>query len=72
MTTHLDVDRPASSTPDEFTRAATQAGMACGDVEELIDLFVTVRYGGGDVTRERETRAVAALRRIEREYAEAS
>ena len=72
MTTHLDVERPESSTPDEFARAATRAGMAHEDVAELTDLFSTVRYGGHDVTAERETRAVAALRRIEHEYAEVS
>ena len=72
MTTHLGVERPQSSTPGEFARAATRAGMAHEDVTELTDLFRAVRYGGSAVTDDRETRAVAALRRIEREYADAS
>ena len=72
MTTHLGVERPQSSTPGEFARAATRAGMAHEDVTELTDLFRAVRYGDSAVTDDRETRAVAALRRIEREYADAS
>jgi hypothetical protein len=70
MTSHLDVDNPGSSTPGEFARAATDAGMTRRDVDELTDLFRTVRYGGRRVTGDRESRAVTALRRIEREYAE--
>ncbi|WP_049898738.1 DUF4129 domain-containing protein [Halococcus agarilyticus] len=70
MTDHLDVANPGSSTPGEFARAATDAGMTRGDVDELTDLFRTVRYGGRRVTDDRESRAVTALRRIEREYAE--
>lgn len=68
MTDHLDVDRPASSTPTEFALAAVDAGMADDDVRELTDLFESVRYGRAEATRDREERAVAALRRIEREY----
>jgi len=70
MTDHLDVENPGSSTPSEFARAATDAGMTRNDVDELTDLFRTVRYGGRRVTDDRENRAVTALRRIEREYAE--
>ncbi|EMA46269.1 DUF4129 domain-containing protein [Halococcus saccharolyticus] len=70
MTDHLDVANPGSSTPREFARAATDAGMTRNDVDELTDLFRTVRYGGRRVTDDREHRAVTALRRIEREYAE--
>jgi len=70
MTTHLDVANPQSSTPAEFAAAAVDAGMAREDVEELTALFEEVRYGGEAPTEERESRAVEALRRIEREYAE--
>lgn len=70
MTDHLDVANPGSSTPREFARAATDAGMTRGDVDELTDLFRTVRYGGRPITDGRESRAVTALRRIEREYTE--
>jgi hypothetical protein len=72
MTDHLDVANPGASTPREFARAATDAGMARNDVDELTDLFRTVRYGGRRVTDDRENRAVDALRNIEREYAEES
>ncbi|SIQ88822.1 protein of unknown function [Haladaptatus litoreus] len=70
MTTHLDVSDPKSSTPGEFAAAAMDAGIAREDVTELTNIFEEVRYGGEDATGERETRAVAALRRIERTYAE--
>lgn len=70
MTAHLDVANPASSTPREFADAAVDAGMAREDVEELTDLFRLARYGGQSVTADHETRALAALRRIEREYGE--
>jgi hypothetical protein len=71
MTEHLDVSNPRSSTPAEFAAAAVDAGMAPEDVDELTALFESVRYGGARATDERETRAVAALRRIEATYAEA-
>jgi hypothetical protein len=70
MTEQLGVADPRSRTPGEFARAATDAGMAREDVAELTGLFRTVRYGGTSATDEREARAVAALRRIEDEYAE--
>ncbi|WP_135533614.1 DUF4129 domain-containing protein [Halostella pelagica] len=70
MTGHLDVDRPESSTPAEFADAAVDAGMTDGDVDELTQLFEEVRYGGKDPTDDREQRALAALRRIESEYAD--
>lgn len=69
MTGHLDVENPAASTPAEFADAAVAAGMDREDVAELTELFEAVRYGGAAVTEDREERAVAALRRIEREYA---
>lgn len=71
MTDHLDVENPRSSTPAEFATAAVDAGMASDDVDELTRLFEEVRYGGEDVTSEREQRAVSALRRIEAAYADA-
>lgn len=70
MTDSLDVDNPRSSTPAEFATAAVEAGMTSDDVDELTRLFEEVRYGGEAVTSEREQRAVAALRRIEAEYAD--
>jgi hypothetical protein len=68
MTDQLELSNPESSTPGEFARAATDAGMAREDVDELTDLFRIVRYGGSDPTAERESRAVSALQRIKDEY----
>jgi hypothetical protein len=70
MTDHVAVASPRSSTPGEFAAAAVDAGMDREDVTELTALFEDVRYGGEAPTAERERRAVAALRRIERAYAE--
>lgn len=70
MTTHLDVDRPRSSTPAEFAAAAVEAGIDREDVRELTALFEEVRYGGEAVTDDRERRAVAALRNVEETYAD--
>lgn len=69
MTTHLDLPRE-TSTPGEFAEAAVASGMARDDVDELTELFEATRYGGIDASEEREQRALAALRRIEQEYAE--
>jgi hypothetical protein len=69
MTERLDAPSPRSSTPGEFAQAAIEAGLDPADVSELTDLFREVRYGGADPTSEREERAAAVLRRIEREYA---
>lgn len=69
MTTYLDLSNPATSTPAEFADAAVEIGMAADDVAELTELFEAVRYGTTAPTPEREERAVAALRRIERTYA---
>jgi len=69
MTDHLEVRDPTSSTPAEFATAAVEAGMAREHVDELTELFEAVRYGGADVTEDRERRAVEALRRIEATYA---
>jgi hypothetical protein len=70
MTTHLDAERPASSTPAEFREAAVADGMDRGHVDELTRLFEEVRYGGFEPTPERERRAVTALRAIEAAYGE--
>ena len=70
MTTHLDVARPASSTPAEFAGAAVDAGLDREDVADLTTLFEEVRYGDRPATAEREKRALAALRRIEEGYAD--
>ncbi len=68
----LDVSNPRATTPGEFADAAAAAGIERADVDELTELFETVRYGGFEATDERERRAVAALRRIEDEYEEGS
>lgn len=70
MTQYLHVPSPESSTPGEFAAAAVDAGMDPEDVGELTGVFEEVRYGGHDASDEHEGRAIAALRRIERTYAE--
>jgi hypothetical protein len=70
MAAALDVDHPDTSTPAEFAEAATEAGIRPDDVRELTSLFEQVRYGTADATSDREQRAVDALRRIERYYAD--
>jgi hypothetical protein len=70
MTDPLDVDRPETSTPREFTDAAVDAGLERDDVEELTRLFEDVRYGDVEATEGMEARAVSVLRRIEVEYGE--
>lgn len=69
MTEALDVARPESSTPAEFADAAIAAGMDRDHVVALTDVFEEVRYGGAEPTRDRERRAVDALRAIEATYA---
>lgn len=69
MIQHLDVPRPATTTPGQFAAAAHDAGMAHDDVAELTAQFETVRYGDAALTDERTDRAANALRRIENEYA---
>jgi len=68
MTAHLDVANPEASTPAEFAAAASDAGMDREHVDDLTDLFRSVRYGDAEVTSEREQRAVDALRAIEASY----
>lgn len=72
MTRPLEVDRPESSTPREFARAATDAGMDRERVDELTQLFEDVRYGDASTTADREARAIEVLRRIETEYADST
>ena len=69
MTDALEVDRPRTTTPEEFADVAIDAGMAPDDVRELTWLFEEVRYGDVAVTDEREQRAREALRRIQETYA---
>lgn len=69
MTDLLAVPNPEASTPSEFAAAAVEAGMAREDVDELTAQFEAVRYGTASPTEDREQRAVAAMRRIEAEYA---
>ncbi|MFB6141869.1 MAG: DUF4129 domain-containing protein [Halorientalis sp.] len=68
MTALLDVDRPETTTPGEFERAAVDAGMADDDVRELRRLFEDVRYGERDPTDVDERRAMDVFRRIEAAY----
>lgn len=70
MTGLLDVPNPDASTPAEFAAAAVEAGMDRDDVDELTSLFEAVRYGTASPTEARETRAIAAFRRIEDAYAD--
>lgn len=65
MTRQLDVPDEDATTPREFARVATEAGLSSRDVAELTELFEDIRYGGRTATDEREQRAVAILRRIE-------
>ncbi|PSP77856.1 hypothetical protein BRC81_09260 [Halobacteriales archaeon QS_1_68_20] len=71
MTELLDVDSPDVRTPGEFRQAAVAAGMDAEDVDELVDTFEAVRYGGHDPTADREQRAIDALRGIEETYGDA-
>ncbi len=68
MAESVDVGNPRTSTPAEFAAAAADAGLDRDRVAELTELFEAVRYGDRPVTEEREQRAVAALREIEREH----
>jgi hypothetical protein len=70
MTRPLNVDRPRSSSPGEFARAAAAAGMDRGSVDRLTELFDEVRYGGFEAPPEREREAVSLLRSIEEQYAD--
>lgn len=70
MAEPLPVEQPQTSTPADFASAARDAGIEPDDVSELTSLFEEVRYGTATPTEEREERAVEALRRIERHYAE--
>jgi hypothetical protein len=69
MTADLPVDH-ATGTPAAFADAAVAAGLDREDVAELTRLFEEVRYGGVPASAERVERAEAALRRIERTYAD--
>jgi len=68
MADGVDVGNPRTSTPAEFAAAAVDAGLDPDRVQELTELFEAVRYGDRPVTEEREQRAVAALREIERQH----
>ncbi|QLH82004.1 DUF4129 domain-containing protein [Halosimplex pelagicum] len=70
MTNLLNVSNPDSSTPGEFARAAIDAGMERDDITDLTRLFEQVRYGGLDVTEEREQFAVDIFRNVEEQYSE--
>lgn len=61
MTSHLDVDSPASTTPGEFAAAASDAGLPTEDVQTLQRLFERVRYGNEPVTDNRREAVAAAL-----------
>lgn len=65
----LPVEASRSTTPREFAAAAVDAGLDRDDVEELTELFESVRYGAAETTADREERAVQTLRRFESTYA---
>lgn len=68
MASRLPAANDRSKTPREFADAAIDAGLDPDDVEDLTDLFRTVRYGDAGATADREARAVETLRRIEERY----
>lgn len=68
MTDELDVENRPVRTPTEFEQAAIDAGMAPTHVEELTDLFRSVRYGEDSVTDAREQEAKDILEQIRRAY----
>lgn len=53
--------------PAELAAAARNRGLDERGVRELTSLFREVRYGGAEPTHDREQRATAALRRLDRE-----
>lgn len=69
MTALLEIDDPETTPPSDFAEAAIATGLARDDVEQLTALFTEVRYGGKSAD-DREQRALAALRNIERTYQE--
>lgn len=71
MTALLEVDRPESTTPRQFERAAVEAGIDAEAAETLTRLFETVRYGTVEATPSMEQRATTVFRRVETEYAAA-
>jgi hypothetical protein len=66
MTAALDVSNPDTATPGEFATAARSAGLDADAVDDLTTVFEAVRYGDEPVA-DHEDRALAALRRIERD-----
>lgn len=68
MTAQLGLGDPTSATPREFAAAAVKAGMAPALVEELTELFESVRYGGTEPTSDLETRARTVFGEIEARY----
>jgi len=66
MTAALDVSNPDAATPGEFATAARSAGLDSDAVGDLTTVFEAVRYGD-DPVADHEDRALAALRRIERD-----
>lgn len=70
MTAALDVADPEAATPGEFADAGRAAGLDPDAVADLTAVFEAVRYGDEPVA-DHEERALAALRRIERDTADA-
>jgi len=66
MTAALDVADPETATPGEFADAARTAGLDPDAVADLTTVFEAVRYGD-EPAANHEDRALAALRRIERD-----
>jgi hypothetical protein len=70
MTAALDVADPETATPGEFADAGRAAGLDPDAVADLTAVFEAVRYGDEPVA-DHEERALAALRRIERDTTDA-
>jgi hypothetical protein len=68
MVALLDAPDPQSGTPRQFEAAAVDRGMDPDDVATLTRTFEAVRYGDATLSEQRRERAVAALRRIERNH----
>ena len=69
MTRLLNMSNPKTSTPKDFAEEAIDFGLDEGNVSELTQLFVEVRYGG-ESPESREDRAVTIFRNFQAEYSD--
>lgn len=65
MVARLDVDRPETTTPQEFATRAVESGFDREAVERLTRTFEEVHYGDRPVTRDRERVAKRSRRRLD-------